>query len=115
MGLSLALRLEGADLGVKVSVVCPGYVRTPIFDTAVAVGLPREVVSRPPGRIKMIEPAEAARLILSGVGRNQAVIAFPRYIRWGWRAACLFPRILDRAAPRQVRELRTYRMVARGT
>jgi NAD(P)-dependent dehydrogenase (short-subunit alcohol dehydrogenase family) len=28
VGLSLSLRLEGADLGVKVSVVCPGYVRT---------------------------------------------------------------------------------------
>jgi hypothetical protein len=49
------------------------------------------------------------------VERNQAVIAFPRYIRWAWRAACLFPRVLDRAAPRQVRELRTYRTVAHGT
>jgi NAD(P)-dependent dehydrogenase (short-subunit alcohol dehydrogenase family) len=38
VGLSLSLRLEGADLGVKVSVVCPGYVRTPIFDTAVPGG-----------------------------------------------------------------------------
>jgi NAD(P)-dependent dehydrogenase (short-subunit alcohol dehydrogenase family) len=115
VGLSRSLRLEGADLGVKVSVVCPGYVRTPIFDTLVAVGLPRELVSRPPGRIKMIEPAEAARVILRGVERNQAVIAFPRYIRWAWRATCLFPRVLDRAAPRQVRELRTCRTVARGT
>jgi NAD(P)-dependent dehydrogenase (short-subunit alcohol dehydrogenase family) len=115
VGLSLSLRLEGADLGVKVSVVCPGYVRTPIFDTLVAVGLPRELVSRPPGRVKMIEPADAARVIMGGVERNQAVIAFPRYIRWAWRAACLFPRVLDRAAPRQVRELRTYRTVAHGT
>jgi NAD(P)-dependent dehydrogenase (short-subunit alcohol dehydrogenase family) len=39
VGMSLSLRIEGADLGVKVSVVCPGYVRTPIFDTAVVVGL----------------------------------------------------------------------------
>jgi NAD(P)-dependent dehydrogenase (short-subunit alcohol dehydrogenase family) len=115
VGLSLSLRLEGAGLGVNVSVVCPGYVRTPIFDTAVAVGLPRELVSRPPGRIKMIEAAEAARLILGGVARNQAVIAFPRYIRWAWRAACLFPRVLDRAAPPQVRELRGYRTVADRT
>jgi NAD(P)-dependent dehydrogenase (short-subunit alcohol dehydrogenase family) len=112
VGLSLALRLEGADLGVKVSVVCPGYVRTPIFDSAVAVGLPRELVSRPPGRVRMIEPAEAARTILGGVARNQPVIAFPRYIRWAWRAACLFPRVLDRAAPPRVRELRGYRTVA---
>ena len=39
VGLSLSLRLEAADLGVKVSAVCPGYVRTPIFDTAVTVNL----------------------------------------------------------------------------
>jgi NAD(P)-dependent dehydrogenase (short-subunit alcohol dehydrogenase family) len=114
VGLSLSLRLEGADLGVNVSVVCPGYVRTPIFDTTVVVGMPREVVNRTPGRVKMIEPAEAARIILRGVERNQGVIAFPRYIRWAWRAACLFPRVLDRAAPREVRELRTYRTVAGG-
>jgi NAD(P)-dependent dehydrogenase (short-subunit alcohol dehydrogenase family) len=30
VGLSRSLRLEGADLGVKVSVVCPGFVRTNI-------------------------------------------------------------------------------------
>ncbi len=114
VGLSLSLRLEGADLGVKVSVVCPGYVRTPIFDGAVMVGLPPEIVNRPPGRVKMMDSAEAARVILTGVARNKAVIAFPRYIRWAWRAACLFPRVLDRAAPREVRELRSYRTVAGG-
>jgi NAD(P)-dependent dehydrogenase (short-subunit alcohol dehydrogenase family) len=111
VGLSLSLRLEGADLGVKVSVVCPGYVRTPIFDTAVVVGMPQELVSRPPGRIKMMDAAEAAQVILGGVARNQAVIAFPRYIRWAWRAACLFPRLLDRAAPPRVLELRASRSV----
>jgi len=109
VGLSLSLRLEGADLGVKVSVVCPGFVRTPIFDTAVVVGLPRETVSQPPGRVKMIEAAQAAQLILDGVGQNRAVIAFPRYIRWTWRLVCLFPRLLDRGAAPQVRELRAHR------
>jgi NAD(P)-dependent dehydrogenase (short-subunit alcohol dehydrogenase family) len=115
VGLSLSLRLEGADLGVKVSVVCPGYVRTPIFDTAVMVNMPREVASRPPGRIKMIEPGQAARVILDGVARNHAVIAFPRYVRWAWRAACLFPRVLDRAAPPQLLEMRSYRTAADRT
>lgn len=115
VGLSLSLRLEGADLGVKVSVVCPGYVRTPIFDDAVMVGLPPEMVNRPPGRIKMMESAEAARVILTGVARNRAVIAFPRYIRWAWRAASLFPRLLDRTAPPRVLELRAYRSAADKT
>jgi NAD(P)-dependent dehydrogenase (short-subunit alcohol dehydrogenase family) len=112
VGLSLSLRLEAANLGVKVSAVCPGYVRTPIFDTAVTVNLPRELAGRPPGRIKWMEAAQAARVILDGVARNQAVIAFPGYIRWARRATCLFPRALDRAAPRQIREMRSYRTVA---
>jgi short-subunit dehydrogenase len=77
---------------VKVSVVCPGYVRTKIFDTAVMVNMPQELANRAPGRIKMVEAAQAARVILDGVARNRAVIAFPGYIRWAWRTSCLFPR-----------------------
>ena len=33
VGLSNVLRVEGADLGVRVTVVCPGLIRTPIFHT----------------------------------------------------------------------------------
>jgi NAD(P)-dependent dehydrogenase (short-subunit alcohol dehydrogenase family) len=110
VGLSLSLRAEGADLGVKVSVVCPGWVRTPIFENSVAVNMPQEPLDRPPGRIKWIEAAQAAQVILDGVARNQAVIAFPRYIRLAWRAYRLFPRLVERGAPRQVREARRYRI-----
>ena len=109
VGLSLSLRYEGADLGVKVSVVCPGFVRTKIFDSAVIVNMPREPANRAPGRIKMVEAAQAARVILDGVARNRAVIAFPGYMRLAWRVSCLFPRVLDRTAPRQIRNVRIYR------
>jgi len=114
VGLSLSLRPEGADLGVKVSVVCPGYVRTKIFETLVMVNLPRELAGRTPGRIKMIEAAQAAQVILDGVARNQAVIAFPGYVRLAWRAYRLFPRVVERGIPRQVREARSYRIAASG-
>jgi NAD(P)-dependent dehydrogenase (short-subunit alcohol dehydrogenase family) len=33
--LSQALRVEGCELGVKVSEVCPGMVETPIFDSPI--------------------------------------------------------------------------------
>jgi len=96
-------------------VVCPGYVRTKIFDTTVVVGMPRELAERPPGRIKMMEAAQAARVIMDGVARNRAVIAFPGYIRWAWRISSLFPSIVDRAAPRQIRDIRSYRTVPNRT
>jgi NAD(P)-dependent dehydrogenase (short-subunit alcohol dehydrogenase family) len=110
VGLSLSLRLEGADLGVKVSVVCPGFVRTPIFETATIVGMPQDTAQRRPARVKMVEPAQAARTILDGVTRNRPVIAFPGSVRLAWRITCLFPRLADRTAPRLVRAMRKNRI-----
>jgi hypothetical protein len=78
------------------------------------VNLPQELASRTPGRTKMVEPSQAARVILDGVARNRALIAFPGYVRRAWRVTCLVPRVLDRAAPRQLREIREYRTVASG-
>ena len=62
------------------------------------------------GPAKMVEPGAAARTILAGVARNRPVIAFPGYIGLAWRLTCLFPRLADRTAPRQVRELRRNRV-----
>ena len=39
----------------------------------------------------MMEPSRTAQVILDGVARNQAVIAFPASIRWARRAYRLFP------------------------
>ena len=39
VGLSLTLSLEGADLGVKVSCVCPGFVRTNIYQNADVINM----------------------------------------------------------------------------
>ena len=51
VGLSTTLRLEGAGLGVKVSVVCPGFVRTEIFNTPMVNAPREEVVSKIPPRM----------------------------------------------------------------
>jgi NAD(P)-dependent dehydrogenase (short-subunit alcohol dehydrogenase family) len=116
VGLSLSLRLEGADLGVKVSCVCPGFVRTNVYQNAQAVnitlpaGVSREQAAGAPA--KMMEPSRAAQIILDGVARNQAMIVFPASIRWARRAAGLFPRVSDRYLLRQMREQRKYRTAA---
>jgi len=81
VGLSLSLRVEGADLGVNVSVVCPGSVRTNIWQAATIVNVPpeRRAALTP---CKMMEASKAARTILGGVSRNQAIIAFPAGVLW---------------------------------
>jgi NAD(P)-dependent dehydrogenase (short-subunit alcohol dehydrogenase family) len=79
VGLSECLRMEGLDLGVNVSVVCPGYIRTSLIERLRAVRADaNDVIASIP--VRMVEPADAARLILRGVANNRAIIAFPFYV-----------------------------------
>ncbi|MEN9727775.1 MAG: hypothetical protein RL434_2141, partial [Pseudomonadota bacterium] len=65
VGLSLSLRAEGADLGVKVSAVCPGFVQTGIFAATPFINVDRERAMRnipfPP-----LDSDKAAARILRG-------------------------------------------------
>lgn len=83
VGLSKALRIEGADLGVRVSVVCPGMIDTPIFRSSTLLRASMdELLARMP--LKRMEPSKAARAILRGVAKNRAVIVFP-FHAWAFR------------------------------
>jgi NAD(P)-dependent dehydrogenase (short-subunit alcohol dehydrogenase family) len=72
VGLSTALRLEGSRHGVRVSVVCPGFIETPIYDNAKMLGVDRDRLMRfmPP----MLTSEKCARIILRRVEKNRAVI-----------------------------------------
>jgi NAD(P)-dependent dehydrogenase (short-subunit alcohol dehydrogenase family) len=113
VGLSLSVRLEGVDLGVKVSCVCPGFVRSNVYRNAEVAGMTlptdmtREQVAGAPA--KMMDPARAAQVILDGVARNKALIVFPAVIRWARRLDRLLPGLSDRIQLRQMRESRRYR------
>ncbi|CPR13437.1 short-chain alcohol dehydrogenase [Mycobacterium bohemicum DSM 44277] len=115
VGLSLSLRAEGADLGVKVSVACPGDMRTKIYDNMVVVNMPREQVVTLSRRTHYLMPqmsAEAAaRAILRGVGRNSPVIVFPAAVRVIWHLYRRFPSLLHRINIHRMRLLRTLRAV----
>ncbi len=86
VGLSQALRVEGTDLGVRVSVVCPGYVKTSIFTESEMVSLDREK------HLKSLEQYEksgitsegCAEAILKGAFKNKAIIPVttPAKILW---------------------------------
>jgi len=83
VGLSTSLRSEATHLGVKVSVVCPGFINTPLFKTADVLKADREAVfSKIP--FKLMEAKDASRVILRGVVRNQKIIIFPFYARLFW-------------------------------
>lgn len=90
VGLSLTLRAEGKDLGVRVSAVCPAYIKTGIFDHGAYVGTSQKgIESLIP--FKYVDVDVAARKVLRGVERNKAMIVFPFYAKLLWWLTRLNP------------------------
>lgn len=106
VGLSLALRAEAAGRGVRVSVVCPAFVDTPILDNP-NPGLPQTRVARSARETALkvqrrLYTAEGvANDVLRGMDRDQAFIVVPRIGRLTWRFVRLFPSLAVRVAARQ--------------
>ncbi|MDH3987345.1 MAG: SDR family oxidoreductase [Gammaproteobacteria bacterium] len=108
IGLSTSLRVEVADLGINVSVVCPGYVQTGIYDaTAVLKANHKKVMANIP--FKKMDAGKAAELILQGVARNRAIIVFPFYARVLWWLSRLHPGFMVPLSHKLVKDFRALR------
>jgi len=108
VGLSLALQIEAASFGVRVSVVCPGLVATPILDSTKYVNLDAEAIKKIAPQ-KPIPPRQAARRILSGMERNQFYIVITATSHALWRLHRYMPGTslrLGRFAARKFRDRR---------
>jgi len=113
VGLSLALRAEGAAHGVRVSVLCPGMVETPILDKGPPPDLPEQHRSALTGRayletagLSPIPAERLARLALQGVARNRAIIVVPRTVKAGWYLGRLSPSLVEAAGRMTARRVR---------
>jgi len=100
VGLSRALRIEARRHGVKVSVVCPGVVDTPLIEggrygriKSDAANLAR-LAKR--GRRFAMHPTAFAWRVLRGVERNHSVIIVPGWARLFWYLDRMAPWILDK-------------------
>ena len=91
VGFSLGLRAEATDLGVDVSVVCPGFVRTGMFAATPAVNVPHEKLYRQMPVDSFLDPRKAAQAILAGVAKKQAIIIFPASVQLLWWLYRLWP------------------------
>jgi NAD(P)-dependent dehydrogenase (short-subunit alcohol dehydrogenase family) len=114
VGLTLSLRAEAARHGVKVSVLCPGFVDTPLLDR-VNPDLPPTEAGRnaraSAARIqrRLYPPADLARDVLHGLDRNTAVIVTPTAARITWYANRYLPGtvrwMITAAGARQARRM----------
>ncbi|MBN2159105.1 MAG: SDR family oxidoreductase [Spirochaetes bacterium] len=109
VGLTEALRHEAAGLGVGMTLVCPGIVRSSFYDAIEIIGTDREAyISWMPKRL--IDPERAAAVILDGVAQNRKTIIFPFHAKLLWWTKKLAPGLLDfmnRTMVKKFRSLRT--------
>ena len=107
VGLSTSLRCEAVAYGVRVSVVCPGFLRTPILEGGAFGRMVQPIPSPMADRLwKRLRPAEAAACAahaLRGVRRNRAIIVYPLRWRMLWWLTRLSPS-LGRLACRKAYE-----------
>jgi NADP-dependent 3-hydroxy acid dehydrogenase YdfG len=108
VGLSMALRAEAEAFGVKVSVVCPGLVDTPILDSTKYVKFDPAVI-RKVAPEKPIAPRKAARLILRGVDRNRFFIVLTATTHVLWRLHRYAPAASMRVGRIAIDKFRAYR------
>jgi NAD(P)-dependent dehydrogenase (short-subunit alcohol dehydrogenase family) len=94
VGISNALRIEGADFGVKVSVVCPGLIDTPMKDSKL-IGFDREKILEAAPKLLSVE--KCAGVILNGVERNKGIIVVTAGAKFFW--------LLQRISPALTRSI----------
>lgn len=115
VGLSTSLRIEAAAKGVRVSVLCPAAIETPLLDQKNAPGssipwMPdtRRFLTRIAGAPYPVE--KFAEETLAAIAGNQGVIVVPRRARIGWVLGRLFPALVEKlsgaavAAERKTRQ-----------
>ena len=88
-GITESLWVEAADMGIDLTVVCPGYIRTPMLTDSEAVNTTMDVWR---GsflivlfeKLSAITPDICAKLILKGVGKKKVIIFTPKIGRLFW-------------------------------
>lgn len=95
VGLSKALRVEAKAYGVRVSVVCPGVIRTPILRGG-RFGRINPLVSAEQSaamfeRFRPMDPGRFAEKVVNAVFRDRAIIIEPSWWKIFWYLERLSP------------------------
>ncbi len=89
VGLSKSLRAEAAELGIRVSVICPGVIRTPILEGGgkygkMLIDISPEQARRIWEKLKPMPPDVFAEKVLNSVAKNKAIIIVPSWWKLFW-------------------------------
>jgi NAD(P)-dependent dehydrogenase (short-subunit alcohol dehydrogenase family) len=101
VGLSKALRIEAKRHGVRVSVLCPGAILTPIltggrFGRINIPGLSEDQVLAMWSRLRPMDVDVFAQKAARAVARDEAIIVLPRWWKAFWYVERLSPALGER-------------------
>ncbi len=111
VGLSKSLRVEAAAYGVRVSVLCPGFIRTPIlYGGKYGKNLqpvPPQVQEKFIRQYRPMDPTVFAEKVLAALARNKPLIIVPGWWRLLWWLSRLSPALEGALVQRGYRLART--------
>lgn len=99
VGLSTSLRCEARGRGIRVSVLCPGFIRTAILDNGGKYGKTlvklsaeqQRLISEMIDKFKPMDPNLFARKALNAIAKNKAIIVLPKLYMIFWWIHRFFP------------------------
>ena len=92
INFSHTLRCEGIGLGIQVTVICPSFIETNIFNNAQYRNTTQKrALSMIP--LPFMPLDKAVQKILAGVDANKATLVFPLHARLLWLAQRLFAQV----------------------
>jgi NAD(P)-dependent dehydrogenase (short-subunit alcohol dehydrogenase family) len=110
VGLSKALRAEAAGMGIRVTVLCPGVIRTAILVGGVKYGrmlveIPSEIQRSMWEKLKPMPSDLFAEKALNALAKNEAIVIIPSWWKWLWRLHRFFPGFGLSLAQKQYQDL----------
>jgi len=88
VGFSQSLRAEAAQIGIRVSVICPGVIRTPILEGGkygkILINIPDEKLRDILEELKPMPPDIFAKKVLNAIAKNKAIIIVPSRYKLIW-------------------------------
>ncbi|MEJ2157731.1 MAG: hypothetical protein P8X96_20575 [Desulfobacteraceae bacterium] len=90
--MSTSLRCEAERHGIRVSVLCPGFIRTDILDNGGKYGKTliqlsakqQQLVTEMINNLKAMDPGVFSRKALNCIVKNKAIIVLPKFYKVFW-------------------------------
>ena len=108
VGFSLTLRSEAKLYGIKVSVLCPGYLRTNILETTPNISefMNSEKNKKMNADMKFLTPDDCINQIMRGVRRNKGIIVSPVRHKMYWWIHRIYPEFIPKMFVRIIRYMK---------